>query len=526
LQVNRWYYVREPIYPETDSSGAHFKRRKIYDEILKVVKESPGLTASEIALRIERPYKNLSSFIYNLQRYCGAIEGRKDAFFRTPGLYEFSQHPYAKKLMAKTGSRKTSEPWLRRIFKYGKWLNEMGYYNSAVELLDDYKKITDQEKRYRHIDILQDYLNSFKGDKDYKDSILKGVRAYYRSNRAELPHEKITYDRAMLVNLPSGANEYVRPGEIWKIVNDGHVAARAKAIIACLLCLGTDESTFAEHFNYFGYPQIVKALGRFPEEWDLKKAPVQINLIRSKTQYSHYSFLPAKALELLRDWLNVRRRTTGRDIQIFVQDNAERSDPIFVFTTGNPVSSQAIGDIVRESSFKSGVQQKVPGMKRFRIHGHEFRDCFKTTARIAGMDTAVAEFFIGHNIDSLGYDKSPWVYPEHFRAQYLLFEPFLTGEEQRIELAVKAEQEMRQRVANLESSLLQANKMIQDLTTRLVQRDQLGSDYIGDNLPNGNGHRLMKKTVKPEHLDELLDQGWDPVMNLPDGRILVKKEAV
>ncbi|MGH2640033.1 MAG: hypothetical protein ACRDF4_12255 [Rhabdochlamydiaceae bacterium] len=102
----------------------------------------------------------------------------------------------------------------------------------------------------------------------------------------------------MLVNLPSGASEYVRPGEIWKIVNDGHVQVRDKALIACMLCLGTDESTFAEHFNYYGYPQLVKALGHYSQEWDLKKAPIQINLIRSKTQYSHYSFVPAKALEL------------------------------------------------------------------------------------------------------------------------------------------------------------------------------------------------------------------------------------
>jgi hypothetical protein len=31
------------------------------------------------------------------------------------------QHPFAKKLMAKTGSRKTSEPLLRWIFKYSEW---------------------------------------------------------------------------------------------------------------------------------------------------------------------------------------------------------------------------------------------------------------------------------------------------------------------------------------------------------------------------------------------------------------------
>jgi len=73
----------------------------------------------------------------------------------------------------------------------------------------------------------------------------------------------------------------------------------------------------------------------------------------------------------------------------------------------------------------------VPGTRRCRIHGHEFRDTFKTTCKVAGVDGAVAEFFIGHRIDPLGYDKSPWAYPEHFKEQYLLVEPYLSGEQER-----------------------------------------------------------------------------------------------
>lgn len=32
---------------------------------------------------------------------------------------------------------------------------------------------------------------------------------------------------------------------------------------------------------------------------------------------------------------------------------------------------------------------------------------------------------IGHAIDKLGYDKSPQVYPEHFRVEYGKVEPML-----------------------------------------------------------------------------------------------------
>ncbi|MDG6939015.1 MAG: hypothetical protein JRN39_01240 [Nitrososphaerota archaeon] len=84
------------------------------------------------------------------------------------------------------------------------------------------------------------------------------------------------------------------------------------------------------------------------------------------------------------------------------------------------MSESLVATIIRESAMRSGVQQRKPGTKRYRIHGHEFRDTFRTTCKVAGVDGAVAEFLIGHGIDKLGYDKSPWVYPEHFRKQYQL----------------------------------------------------------------------------------------------------------
>jgi hypothetical protein len=111
----------------------------------------------------------------------------------------------------------------------------------------------------------------------------------------------------------------------------------------------------------------------------------------------------------------VRREVTGSEIGVRRVTEGEVSDPIFLSSKGQPIYEALVAIIVRESSFRAGVQRSMPGTKRYRIHGHEFRDTFKTTCRVAGVDGAVSEFFIGHSIDPLGHDKSPWAYPEHFR---------------------------------------------------------------------------------------------------------------
>ena len=113
---------------------------------------------------------------------------------------------------------------------------------------------------------------------------------------------------------------------------------------------------------------------------------------------------------------------------------------------------------------------------RYRIHGHEFRDTFKTTCKVAGVDGAVAEFFIGHKIDPLGYDKSPWAYPEHFKEQYLLVEPHLSGESHRYQVQAEKTRELEDRIRSLESALtrLAAEKGLQyhELEQRALSQGQ------------------------------------------------------
>ncbi|MEE9509181.1 MAG: hypothetical protein V3V81_01675 [Candidatus Bathyarchaeia archaeon] len=61
----------------------------------------------------------------------------------------------------------------------------------------------------------------------------------------------------------------------------------------------------------------------------------------------------------------------------------------------------------------------------YDLHPHELRDMFKSMCTVAGVNAVVSEFFLGHMIDRLGYDKSPKYDEVFFKNEYLKVEPKL-----------------------------------------------------------------------------------------------------
>jgi len=192
-----------------------------------------------------------------------------------------------------------------------------------------------------------------------------------------------------------------------------------------------------------------KELGGRPENWDVERGPVRINLTKPKTTTKYYNFLPPKGAPVPQ---GLAEREAGGD----GGRSGRRGGGIRPYLREQQAATH-VREAGREhdqgSVVQDWVQLRTAGVNRYRIHGHEFRDAFKTTCKVAGVDGAVAEFFIGHEIDSLGYDKSPWAYPEHFREQYLLAEPYLSGEYQQYRMQAEKRWELEDRIRSLESLL-------------------------------------------------------------------------
>jgi hypothetical protein len=139
-----------------------------------------------------------------------------------------------------------------------------------------------------------------------------------------------------------------------------------------------------------------------------------------------------------------------------------RSDPIYLTQYGGALDPYEVGHIFRDSGKRAGVNLHVgpkPGeFKGARIrygwHSHEARDTIRTLAR-GRADIVVAEFILGHEIDKLGYDKSPWENPAYYRQEYSkISRPWLNPISG---VALKVEQELsakfEQRLASLEQQI-------------------------------------------------------------------------
>jgi hypothetical protein len=196
---------------------------------------------------------------------------------------------------------------------------------------------------------------------------------------------------------------------------------REKAVFMVMLQGGIDRSTLSEYFNFYAWLQITKQLGsEDPENWDLSRLPVRVNLTRVKTRVEYYTFLSVDAVKALQQWLNVRKTLMGKPMR--------DGEAIFLTPQRSPLKKESISTIFNRLAIASGLESRKYGKAseiRYRFHAHELRDTFRSACTVAGVEHPVAEYMIGHSIDKLGYDKSPEVYPEHFKVEYAKVEPML-----------------------------------------------------------------------------------------------------
>lgn len=279
-----------------------------------------------------------------------------------------------------------------------------------------------------HVKAALDYCQSdnFKGSSlSTREKHYNNIRSFYSGNMVTLPKVKLKVGEVenSKVGIETTASEYLKMAEKALLV----ASVRDRSIILTALQSAMDDSTLAEVFNVIGYPQLVKHFGsKEPKLWNSAKCPVRIILKRPKSNYRYYTFLDVDAIEALKIWLAIRGT-----IRIYSSMNPallDTSDPIYTKQGGFAINSGLVSTIFRKAGKRAGVNirnhepnmQELKGSSiRYPFHSHEVRDTLITLARRVKADTAAANFFAGHSIDKLKYDKSPWDSPDFFSAQYL-----------------------------------------------------------------------------------------------------------
>jgi hypothetical protein len=161
--------------------------------------------------------------------------------------------------------------------------------------------------------------------------------------------------------------------------------------------------------------------------------------------------------------------------------------------------------------WKKGLRKEKKKRHEFSIHS--FRKYFKTRAEQV-MKPINVETLMGH---STGISDSYYRPTENdLLEDYLKAVPLLTMsevEEVRRESRLSRE-EMEGRVKHLED-------LVSRLTTSIGQQALSHSQNHNEN--NESNNNSPKKIVKAEEIDQLINLGWEPMFNLPDGRTVMKQ---
>jgi len=465
--------------------------------------------------------------------------------------------------------RKSNSP-AYLFYAYWQWLkNESNLdwirgIESPDDLIKHYDELPQGKPKYMHLDAITQWLRSdvhSKTSSKSKENMLTSIRGFYKANRSDLPRESITFKKSDVEIERIESQTPINLTQLRNIIMRGNTLERAVLLTCFQGGLGVGEF---EEFNAKGFDEELKQL------LEKNETPLMIKLHRPKTDQVYYSFLGRDAVDAIKLWFKARERLTKKPIQIgepiFIvrnkkfstREGSERSLKRGERNTFTPVYSWTIERIMRTLAHETGIEfkQKFDPEKyssiaqiRYKFHPHELRDVFKSVCTIAGVNPVASEWFLGHDIDRLGYDKSPWIDVEFFKAQYAKVERsinLVSSLGSPIEIS-----EQHNRMSTLEKTIKELQEkldkfaetsLLEDLEKMGYQRKYLdnikGQDRIlklralyaqtFEEMVDAYGSKptIEQKVIDEEQLAEYLEQGWQFIASLnKSGKCVIKREV-
>lgn len=319
-----------------------------------------------------------------------------------------------------------NRPTTRRLFqfyftKFWVWVESEGLFPSPEAMLKDFEGRNAKEQ-YEHAENIKRFMRKLREEEQQSSNsrkcVLTTLRNLYEFNHTPLP--KITRSDLRKMLEPSEKEKGqalerrpVRLDELKSALMEAPEPYRTIFQVCYQSGMGLAEFQL---FNKREWRQVKEQLD--------EPGPMKITLFRQKVAErgvkTFYTFLGEEGKGAIKRWLRIRELKYGpmRD-----------GEPIFLTThkVTRRVSAPAIvtiqGNMIRCLK-KAGLVPK--GAKGpFNLHCHELRDIFKSMCTLAGVNRVASEFFLGHSIDKLGYDKSPDYDVEFFKNEYLKVEPRL-----------------------------------------------------------------------------------------------------
>ncbi len=275
--------------------------------------------------------------------------------------------------------------------------NEPKLSGLIPDQLIDYQRQAQNHERYEILDALQRWVNSQPLLRaQSKSGYYTSIRSFFMHNRAELPKDPSYIIRSEVPPVRSKLEVDI----VKHIILSSK--PRYQAIFSIMTMAGLDEASFI-HWNQTSLESTLKQLREKPE------GPIRVELPgrkSSKNIENFYTFFGSDAADRLSKYLKHRGNKPG---------------PIFKVTKKAMIKYwtrqlKRLGYIEQETSSKGN---------RYGLNLHRLRGIFRSRWRLSGVDIEIAEFFLGHAPDKLGYDKSPWLDPDFYEDKYVEAQPWL-----------------------------------------------------------------------------------------------------
>lgn len=312
------------------------------------------------------------------------------------------------------------EKWLSRFaestaptyrFHFERWMNWMAENGGELagltpgELLEYQSNATNSE-RYVILDLLQQHAREIPGRYNYKLKPYSTVRSFFKHCRAELPRDEFTPRAEVAPVIGTLTLE-----EIKTVVQAS--SPLYKAVFLCMLQGSMDEAGIVDWSNS-GYKDLAKIL---PEVKSLRRDDriLRVDLPGRKKFRNikpFYTYIGPDALEAVANWLAVRPGD---------------AKAIFVNQYGRPLSEESMRTYWTRKLKRLGLVE--PGKpydkgNRYGKNPHEIRDVFRSQWEKTPAKGSVAEFMMGHQVDSLEYNKAyrdeAWTLGEYRKALPML----------------------------------------------------------------------------------------------------------
>lgn len=377
----------------------------------------------------------------------------------------------------------TQKNYATYAFLFFKWIEteapEPYLGKTPEELLDMQDRCVRQRERFEQVELLKKWINTRKGAYGTKQQLKMVIYAFYASNHVPLPKDtnwKAKPDHATV-------NGAMTVEEIKQIILSSNKLYQAVYTIMFQSSMGIAEF---QYFNTHAWPQV-------KEQLDQGKQIIRVDLPGRKHRNmrpggAYFTFFGKDGITKLKEYLEVR----GQHNRQIKRDLPKLEDAIFITENWRPLTKHAIMSYFKRHAWILGMTKRRRQDKyaRYRIHTHELRDTFRTEWNLTKAKGFMAEFFMGHVIDSNHYNKvmsiATWA-----EEQYRLAEPFLnilsedprTIETKDINKIVEARlqektdeiRELRDKLLTWERSVKRLEKVEEDqhtLNKRLKQMEQ------------------------------------------------------